>query len=521
MSGRVCPAIVLCLTASAAAGEARDPCSGLLARDFQGLPDAPTTLNAVSTVAAAEGLPGYCRVQGYVAPQVNFELQLPLPEVWNGRLLMQGCGGLCGTVQPATGEDALARNYAVVTTDLGHSGAPWQALWAYNNLQAEVDFAYRGTHVVAVAAKAIIAAYYGRPQSRAYFRGCSTGGRQALIEAQRFPADFEGIIAGAPVFSETGISALHLIWSGRANLNAAGQPILTPEDVQLMHAAVLAACDGKDGLRDQIIELPTHCAWEPEDLTCDGDRSGHCLTPEKIAVARKLYGGARDSTGRPLTPGGLSKGSEYGWVPYFVGRGGPATFAPAGPVNMLYRYLIFMPDAGPTDEAANFDFDRDPPRLALMEALYTAANPDQRAFRNRGGRLILYHGWDDAEIPASHMLDYFGLVERTMGGRDATRQFLRLFMMPGVAHCRRGPGADAVDWLSAMEVWVEQGKPPESLIAYHLVREENYLGLPRKRFPLPEADYDRARPLYPYPQVGRFTGGDPAQPGNWRPEKPH
>jgi feruloyl esterase len=514
---RVAAALLAVAWGAGAAAAQGDACAALLARDFQGVPDAPTVLTSAVVAIAANGLPSHCHVRGAVAPQVHFELHLPLPPAWNGRLLMQGCGGLCGATQPATCEDALARHYATVVTDMGHSGAAWQAHWARDNLPAEIDFAYRATHVVAVAAKAVLVAYYGRPQERAYFRGCSTGGRQALIEAQRFPADFDGIIAGAPVLSETGISALHLIWSGRANLDAQGRPILSADDVALLHEGVLAVCDGADGLRDGIIEEPTACAFEPESLACGRAPPGRCLSPEQVAAARRLYDGARDSAGRPLTPGGLAKGSEREWVPNFVGRDGPATFHPAGPVSALYRYLIFMPDPGSVGTAADFDFDRDPPRLALMESLYSPTNPDLRAFRARGGRLILYHGWDDAEIPASHMLDYFGMVERAMGGREETRKFARLFMLPGVAHCRRGPGADAVDWLSYLEAWVERGEAPDAVVAHHLAQEENYLGLPRKRFPLAPAEYDRARPVFAWPNVARFTGrGDPAQPEGWR-----
>jgi feruloyl esterase len=466
---------------------------------------------------AENGLPAHCRVQGYVAPQVNFELRMPLPAQWNGRFLMQGCGGLCGSVQPATCEDVLARNYAVVTTDMGHSGPAWQALWAYNNLPAEIDFAYRATHVVAVASKAIVNAYYGRGAGRAYFRGCSTGGRQGLVEAQRFPADFDGIIAGAPVLDETGIAALHLIWSGRANLDADGQPILSPEEVSLLHEAALSACDLRGGLKDRIIEDPASCDFDPASLRCASESSTVCLTDAEIGAARRLYEGARNSSGARLVPGGLMPGSEYEWVPNFVGRNGPAVFHPEGPVSQLYQNLIFHPDPGPGHTAAEFDFDRDPPRLALIETLYSARNPDLRAFRARGGKLILYHGWDDAEIPPPHMLDYFAAVERAMGGREATAKFARLFMMPGVAHCRRGPGADTVDWLTYLDRWVEQGQAPEAVIAYHLVKEQNYLGLPRPRFPLAESDYDRARPLYPWPDSARYRGrGDPADPRNWQ-----
>lgn len=496
---------------------APDSCAALLFKSFQAVPDAPTAITAATLVPAANGVPAHCRVQGYVLPQIVFDLQLPVATEWNGKFLMQGCGGLCGAAQAATCEDVLARDYAVITTDMGHTGPAWQTLWARNNLQAELDFAYRATHVVAVAAKAVVASYYGKPHSRAYFRGCSTGGRQGLIEAQRFPADFDGIIAGAPVFSETGIAALHLIWSGRANLDAAGKPILTVADVERLHESVLAACDAKDGVQDRIIENPARCEWEPERLRCTTSATSDCLDDAKIAAARRLYDGARDSAGRALTPGGLAKGSEYEWVPYFVGRDGPATFDPRGAAGALYRDLLFMPDPDPASSAADFDFDRDPPRLALMESLYTPMNPDLRAFKARGGKLILYHGWDDAEIPAPHMLDYHALVERTMGGDEATQAFLRLFMLPGVAHCRRGPGADAVDWLGYLERWVEEGVAPDEVLTHHLAKEENYLGLPRKRFPLAAEEFDRVRPVYAYPQTARYVGkGDPAAATSWR-----
>jgi feruloyl esterase len=495
----VLPAMLALLLGPASAhSQAPDGCGALLARSFRDLPDAPTVLVSATVVAGADDLPAHCRVQGHVAPQVNFELQLPLAPAWNGKLLMQGCGGMCGSVQPATCADALARNYAVVTTDMGHSGKAWEALWAYDNLPAEIDFAYRATHVVAVAAKAVVTAYYQRPAARAYFRGCSTGGRQGLVEAQRFPGDFDGIIAGAPVFDETGVAALHLIWSGRANLDAAGTPLLSPADVGRLHEAALAACDAADGRRDRIIEDPSRCDFDPARLRCGVRPAGECLGEAQVAAARRLYGGAVNSAGVKLTPGGLMPGSEYEWVPNFVGRDGPAVFDPAGGVSQLYQYLIFMPDPGPGHGAAEFDFDRDPPRLALMETLYTARNPDLRAFRDRGGKLLLYHGWDDAEIPPLYAIDYFKAVERSMGGASAVAAFMRLYMMPGVAHCRRGPGADTVDWLTYLERWVEQGEAPEEVTAHHLTREQDYLGLPRPRFPLPAGDYDWTRPLRPY-----------------------
>ena len=492
---RIAVVFLLCCAATGLhAEDSSGDCAALLRQSFANLPDSPTTISSARHVPASADLPAHCQVQGFVAPAVNFEVRLP--DHWNGKFLHQGCGGLCGTVQPATCDDALARNYAVAVTDMGHQGKPWQSAWAYNDLPAEIDFAYRATHVVTVAARAIISSHYGRPASRAYFRGCSTGGRQGLVSAQRFPGDFDGIIAGAPVLDETGVAALHLMWSGQANLDAQGQPLLRPVHVELLRTAVLQACDAKDGKRDGILDDPRRCTFDPVALACPGDvTSENCLTAGQQSAVRKLYEGARNSRGELLFAGGLSRGSEYEWVPNFVGRDGPAVFDPAGPISELYRYLIFMPDPGPDAQAAVFNFDADPPRLALMETLYTAQNPDLSAFRARGGKLILYHGWDDAEIPPALMLRYFERVQRTMGGAKAAGAFARLFMLPGVAHCRRGPGADTADWLTYLERWVEQGKAPDAVDTFHLTMEQDYLGLPRPRFPLPATGFDRVKPI--------------------------
>jgi Tannase and feruloyl esterase len=474
-----------------------NPCAALLKQSFATLSDAPTTISSAVDVPASADLPAHCQVRGFVAPQVRFEVRLP--RNWNGKFLHQGCGGLCGDMQPATCDDALARNYAIAVTDMGHQGQPWQSAWAYNNLPAEIDFAYRATHVVTVAAKAIIAQHYGQLPARSYFRGCSTGGRQGLVEAQRFPGDFDGIIAGAPVLDETGVAGLHLMWSGQANLDAEGKPLLEPVHVELLHAAVLKACDGLDGRPDGILDDPRRCDFDPAALACAGDvPSASCLTTAQQGAVRRIYAGATNSRGEKLFAGGMSRGSEYEWVPNFVGRNGPAVFAPGGPIRELYQYLLFMPDPGPNAAVTTFDFDRDPPRLALMETLYTAQNPDLAAFRARGGKLILYHGWDDAEIPPALMLRYFDRLQATMGGTKATAEFARLFMLPGVAHCRRGPGADTADWLTHLERWVEEGQAPDAVDTYHLAKEQNYLGLPRPRFPLAAADYDRVKTLKPF-----------------------
>jgi hypothetical protein len=527
---RTVPLIVVGLLVGGdpAIAAASEECSRLLgAEGLLELPDAPTTLTSARFIDATEGLAPHCRVDGYVAPQVHFEIRLPVSgepdRGWNGNFLMQGCGGLCGGINSATCDDALARNYAVAVTDMGHTAPSYQALWAYNNFNAEVDFAYRATHVVTIAAKAIVERFYGAAPGRSYFRGCSTGGRQGLIEAQRFPADYDGIIAGAPVLNETATAALHLIWSGQANLDPDDEPVLSPDRVTMIHARIIAACDDIDGHSDGLVEDPRRCDWEKVLKVCPSSSAGkECVTDAEIDVLRKLYTGPRNSSGDRLLPGGLMPGSEYEWVPNFVGRDGPALFHPDGPIKQLYQSLLFYDDPGPGHSAREFNFDRDPPRLALMETLYSALDPDLRAFRARGGKLIIYQGWDDIEVTPMNTIDYFEVMQATMGGKAATRDFARLFLLPGVAHCRRGPGADTVDWLSAIERWVEDDLPPDSALAYHQVEPQNYRGLPRPRFPLAASAYDWSRPVYPYPGVARFDGrGDAGDPANWKEHDPY
>ena len=501
-------AVLFAFVATPAWAQTAADCTALARVDLSALPDAPTTITAATIVPATPDLPAHCRVEGTVAPQVGFEVRLPMSG-WNGRYLQQGCGGMCGLINMGACEDAQARNYAVANTDMGHKGSPANALWALDNRAAELDFAYRATYVTSVAAKAIVARFYGRPQAKSYFRGCSTGGRQALILAQRFPHAFDGIVAGAPVLSQTGVSLLHLLWSGRANLDADGRPILSPEHVKLIGKSAIMYCDAADGSVDGILQDPGACRWSPQSLACVGDQTGACLTATHIAAANRLYDGARDSRGNALFAGGMPRGSEHQWAPAFVGSNDqPAlVMMPGGLIDSVQRYQLYWNDT-PSGPLPNFDFDRDVGRLALIEPLYNAQNPDLTAFRARGGKLILWHGWDDLEIPARLSIDYFRKVEATMGGRTKTRDFARLFLLPGVAHCRRGPGADAFDELSAIEAWVERGAAPDSLATHKLVTDQTYLGLPRPRFPLPAEAYRYTRPVPAFPLVAVRKGGE-------------
>lgn len=510
------PAAAAAQPATRPPAPAADAACTRLARLDLSLPDAPAAVLSAAPVNAGGG-EAYCRVEAQIAPAIRFELHLP--DKWNGKYLQQGCGGLCGWVNMGACSDARARGYATANTDMGHQAPPFSALWARGNLAAKIDFGWRATHATAVAAKAILAAHYGRAAERSYFRGCSTGGRQGLIEAQMFSEDFDGIIAGAPVIDETGDGLLHLLWSARAGLGPDGRPVLFAADAELAGRAVMAACDKLDGVEDGVLQDPQRCPWQPKALACGAGPD--CLTPRKVAAIERIYRGAHDSRGQRLFAGGMPRGSEYQWSPAFVAAPGamPLVLDPTGMMPGFLRYLSFLEDAPATATLMGFDWDRDPARLAVAERLYNAADPDLRRFAERGGKLILYHGWDDLEVPAALTIDYYGAVERMAGGRAAARSFARMFVLPGMAHCRRGHGADAVDWLAALEDWVERGLAPDTVTAHHLVKEQSYLGLPPLAFPLAPGLSDWSRPVPAWPGVARWTGrGDWRDAASWRAE---
>ena len=332
----LCGALLLWWSGAALAADGAAQCRALLTQNFAKVADAPTMLTSAELVPASAAGPEHCLVEAYVARNVGVQMALPTHD-WNGKFLMQGCGGSCGVYSLGGCSDALARGYAVSTTDMGHKGGAMSSWhWAYNDHEAEIDFGYRATHVGAVASKALLTAFYGRAARYSYFRGCSTGGRQGMVEAQRYPHDFDGIIAGAPPLDETGDGVLHLMWSARAALDASGKPVLSPADIALAHAAVLAACDAADGLRDGLIQDPASCHWDPASIACPlagvGSGPAACLSPGAVAAMRKIYDGARDHHGHQLLRGGgMPRGSETTWVPLFVDSdGGPSQLLAPG-----------------------------------------------------------------------------------------------------------------------------------------------------------------------------------------------
>ena len=480
----------------------------------------PQALNgtplAGTQMKAASDLPAYCRYLGNIAPQIHFELRLPLTN-WNKKLLMQGCGGMCGIINMEAAEDALVRGYAVVNTDMGHSGSAAVTNWGIDKL-LRIDFGWRATHVVELAARAITTRFYGEEPHYRYFRGYSTGGDQALSEAQRFPEDFDGIIAGAPVSD----GAFPLVWSARTTMGADGHSLIDASKIPMIHDAVMKACGGT---QDNFLEDPASCHWQPSSLRCPvGDRAD-CLTDAESGVVQRLYTGARDAHGHSLSLG-MSRGSELEWVPLYIAPGKATSWSPDGsrPIWLSHiaasvlRYVELWSDPGPDLDLMTFDIIGFHEAKRLTDPFRYDLNPDLREFQASGGKLLIFQGWNDPEVEPFGTLDYYKTVMRTMGGLQSTQEFARLFMIPGMAHARGGEGADAIDYLAALEDWVEHAKAPDNLLSYHLHTPQSYMGLPAIRYPLPQDRYNWTRPVFAYPRIPVWDGsGDRNKPESWKP----
>ena len=480
-----------------AQGEPADRCQSLALADFSQVTDAPTHITGTSYVAAADDIPAYCRVEGYVTPTVNIEVHLPADN-WNGKFIKRGCGGYCGAVFGTYCNNHVKDGYACVVSDMGHRSTGGDAKWAYNNPYTEIDFGYRATHVSTVVGKAITEEYYGNAPQYSYYMGCSTGGRQGLVEAQRFPWDFDGIVAGAPVIDETG-AGLQLIWTTVANLDDNGEQILTADKIPLIYEAVIAKCDGYDGVEDGLIDDPRDCDFDPGTLQCGLFGGGDCLTENQVDVVRKIYSGPHTSDGTPTYTGGALPGSEPHWIgPYVTEEGRPGRYYFM--IGDMFRYMGFLPDPGPSWQPKDFDFDEDHKRLGMMEGIYSGSNPDLRKFREAGGKMFVYHGWADYSVVPLNTVDYYELATRTMGGIEAIQEFFRLYMIPGMSHCSGGAGAYAIDYLSYMEEWVEEGKAPDVMMGHHPSHQTDRFGTD---FPLDPDIIEFSRPVYPYPAPAR------------------
>jgi feruloyl esterase len=479
-------------------------CEALREADFSLVPDALTQITDTRVERAVGDVPAYCQVNGYVAPSVGFSIRLPSAQ-WNGKLLELGCGAFCGSTGYINAcDEPLRKGYACIVTDGGHRSTIGDGKWAYHNLQSKIDMAYRAPHVTGLAGRAIVEAYYGREAQRKYFMGCSGGGSQAMWMAQRFPWDFDGIVAGAPDIHWTE-SNMTMLWGNRVLTQHTDTAILTQGDLDILHQAVVARCDHNDGLADGVIGDPRRCDFEPATLQCRAGRTAHCLSAAKIAAVEKIYRGPTSSKGERLFPPYVMKGSERTWLSFFWG----AENYPRAVYNFMgeaFRYLSFHPDPGPRWKPEDFDFDRDPQRLGVMETLLEPVNPDLRRLQGAGAKLLAYTGWADPAEGVLRTIDLYENAQKIVGSRAATQEFFRLFVIPGMSHCMGGDGADAIDYLSYLEAWVEKNEAPEKLIGAHLQGEppENL------RFPLDPKEIAFSRPVYPYPIQTRYLGrGDP------------
>jgi Tannase and feruloyl esterase len=473
-------------------------CGSLAGADVSRQVGAGTGITSAATGTAAAGYP-ICDVKGVIAPQIQFELQLPT-QTYRQRYLQTGCGGLCGVlainVPAATGcAPVTDGTFAIASDNQGHVGGGTADGNFGTDAQLRVDFAYRADHLTALAAKSLIAAFYGTAPRYSYWDGCSQGGHEGLTEAQRYPQDFNGVLAGAPASITTELNAFNQPWLARVDFDASGRVILPAAKLGALHAAVLARCDGIDGLTDGQIDDPRRCPFDPAVLACPADQdAAGCLTRAQIAVVRRIYSGAVDPRGRALYPGGQPFGSELAWagwmIPVDPAAGQDSTIAwRIG--NGWVKYLAFAPNPPLPYTLNDLGFDAATfHRVQRLAGFYDATDPDLRAFKHAGGKLILWHGWADQAIPPLGTVAYYQAVQDRMGGPATTRTFARLYLFPGVYHCGGGAAPNTFDLLTPLLNWVEGGVAPNRVVASQAAG----------------GAVVRTRPVFPYPLVARYDG---------------
>ena len=442
-------------------------------------PDAPPGYS----LTPLKNLTGFCRVAATASPNsdsvIKFEVWMPAAD-WNGKFQGVGNGAWAGRISYGALAAALQQHYATASTDTGHEGNSNSASFAIGHPEKLIDFGYRAVHEMTVQAKAIIAAYYGAGPRWSYWNSCSTGGRQGLMEAQRFPRDYNGIAAGAPAAYRTHLMFAS-IWMAKATLEQPASYI-PPSKYPLIHEAALKACDALDGVADGIINDPTRCHFDPAALTCKNSDAPDCLTFAQVEAARLIYAGpSKPHTGEQICPG-LEPGSELGWRDH---AGGPE---PRQANLSYFRDVLFK---NPQWDFRTLNFDSDV-TLADQEdrGVVNAINPDLGPFQAAGGKLLLYHGWSDNILAPLATVNYYEDVVATMGGAEQTGSFARLFMVPGMGHCSGGPGTDVFDKVGVLEQWVEHGTAPDKIIAAHRTKGVE----------------DMTRPLCPYPEVAKWKG---------------
>ena len=423
--------------------------------------------------AVYKTLPAFCRIAATLKPssdsEINIEVWMPAMG-WNGKLQSVGNGAWAGTISYPALATALAAGYAAASTDTGHEGN--NPNFIPDHPEKVVDFAYGAVHEMTAKSKAILAAYYGDGPQYSYWNGCSTGGRQAMAEAQRFPTDYDGIIAGAPANYPTKLQGSQVWTSAMTHKNEAGY--IPPAKYAAIHKAALDQCDALDGVKDGVIEDPTRCKFDPRVIECKGEDGPSCLTAPQVELARKIYAG----------PGffpGLEPGSEMGW----------ATLSGPKPMDLAvetYKYLVFQ---DPKWDYLTFNPETDVARAEKsVSTLMNSVDPNLKPLFAHGSKLLQYHGWADPGIPPGSSVNYYKSVLEAMGGKAKVNDSYRLFMVPGMGHCGGGDGTSTFDMVSALDQWVVEGKAPDQIVASKVV----------------SGAVVRTRPLCPYPQVATYKG---------------
>ena len=473
---------------------------------------ANTTVTTATLVAAGEftppganqpirKTPAFCRLAGSIRPtadsDIRFEVWLPLSTAWNRKFQGIGNGGYAGSIGYSALASAITHGYAAASTDTGHTGGG-DAKWALHHPEKTIDFGHRAIHETAVVAKAAIRHFYGAGPQRSYFNSCSNGGRQALMEAQRYPEDYDGIIAGAPANYWT-----HLMTLGAADIKATVvEPgaYIPAAKLPAIQAAVQASCDKNDGVTDGVIEQPNLCRPNLDALACAGVETGQCLTIPQLKALRQVYAGVTDRQGKVIYAGHAPGGEAEpgGWANWITGAE-PKQSALFFFSTQFFQNMVY---SDPQWDFSQFDAGRDM-KAADEKAgpMLNAIDPDLRKFQARGGKLILYHGWSDAAIPAINAIGYYQSVQKKMGSGKA-KEFTRLFMVPGMQHCGGGSGPNSFgqggpgltdperDINAALERWVEKGIAPERIVA---VKTKG-------------TAVERSRPLCAYPLVAHYKG---------------
>ncbi len=492
-------------------------CAGLIGRDFSGVMDATTRVVSSRAVDAdvKADTPAYCEVRAYVWPQVQFFLWMPL-DPWSGRFDGIGCGGACGVIERVDASSIwrpmVRRGDVAMFTDMGHTGRDTNdLLWAIDNPQAQIDYGFRATHVATVAGKAIASALYGRGPGRSYFVGNSTGGRQALLEAQRYPTDYQGIVAKCPALSESAGDAI--IWALQSLSDRAGHSVLNLDNAKALAEAVMTRCDKRDGVADGVVSDPRRCDFDPAEIACARNPAHGCLDAIQLDAVRRAYLGPPQPSGSTRPRAGLPIGSESQWLNRYVS----SNDKPTSMWDFMLNWVRVdepvwdeMRRAGPTVSLADYDVARYSSVRGTYQSLHEATNPDLSAFAEAGGKLIMMQGVDDVIVQPSVTTRYYETAVRTAGGPAQTRQFFRYFLMPGVGHCFAGDnvGADVFDSLADITRWVEQGAAPERIVVQKLTRYKSLF--PDLSFPPAPDNVQFSRPLYPFPALAVYRGkGDP------------